>query len=340
MLNEPSSLANVVYLIGDTLNGEYGVDPVPVYRQLGIDPERPADAGARQSNSVVRQMWDLAFEASGGDPAFGIKVGRRSGPGKYFVLGHAWMASPTLADAINSLIRYEDIIDSGITDIQFENLGDIYVLSETYPNPADHPGQLSIESSIATLDIMCRVALGRPVMPVKFELMWSGDHPDIYAGLVGGPIDFNAERNAIHYRAEDLEAPLAGSIPDVVDATTQIAERYRDSLDTSKIAHQVREILVQKLPSGSVDQDIVASMLHRSSSTLQRQLSAEGTSYRDVLENTRRTLAEAYLAEQKHTQAQIAFLVGFSDQSNFARAFKRWTGTSPGQFQKSAAAGG
>jgi AraC-like DNA-binding protein len=76
--------------------------------------------------------------------------------------------------------------------------------------------------------------------------------------------------------------------------------------------------------------------LHRSTSTLQRQLNAEGTSYRDILETTRRDLAEKYLREGDYKQAEIAYMVGFSDQSNFARAFKRWTGVSPGQYRKSA----
>jgi len=90
------------------------------------------------------------------------------------------------------------------------------------------------------------------------------------------------------------------------------------------------------LPSGKADQDSIASRLYRSTSTLQRQLSSEGTSYRDILETTRRSLAEKYLRDGDYTQAEIAYMVGFSDQSNFARSFKRCTGMSPGQFQKSA----
>ncbi len=70
-------------------------------------------------------------------------------------------------------------------------------------------------------------------------------------------------------------------------------------------------------------------------STLQRQLQAEGLSYRDVLESTRRSLAENYLQDKKHSLAQIAYLLGFSDQSNFSRAFKRWTSMSPKQYQES-----
>jgi len=340
MLNEPTSLSSIVYLIGSTLKLDYGIDPGPIYAEIGVPPEAGAEPGARQPNSVVGEMWRLGAEATG-DPAFGIKVGLNSDPRRYYVLGYAWMASATLADAMRCLLRYEEIIDSGFTEIEFEKSGDTYVLSETYPNPADHPGQLSVDSSIASLHVLCRIARGEPVMAVKLELMWPRDTPvEIYEGLVDGPVVFGAERNAIHYRAEDLEAPLPGNIPDVVEATARIAERYIESLDTSRVANQVREILVQKLPSGSANQQSVASMLHRSSSTLQRQLNAEGTSYRDVLEQTRRTLAESYLRQNRHTHAQVAFLVGFSDQSNFARAFRRWTGMSPGKYQKAAAASG
>ncbi|MGI9220426.1 MAG: helix-turn-helix domain-containing protein, partial [Woeseiaceae bacterium] len=138
------------------------------------------------------------------------------------------------------------------------------------------------------------------------------------------------------FAAADLEARLTGSIPDVAEASDKIAADYIGSLEEGAVAHDVRQALLQLLPSGKVGQESVAARLNRSRSTLQRQLGAEGTSYRDVLESTRQALAEKYLANEDYTQAQVAFMVGFSDQSNFARAFKRWTGLSPGEFQKTA----
>ncbi len=100
------------------------------------------------------------------------------------------------------------------------------------------------------------------------------------------------------------------------------------------MATEIRQMLIQMLPSGRSDQDSVADRLYRSKSTLQRQLKSEGTSYREILDSTRRSLAEQYLKDGAYSQAQIAFMTGFTDQSNFARAFRRWTGVSPGQFQK------
>ena len=138
------------------------------------------------------------------------------------------------------------------------------------------------------------------------------------------------------FSATDLEETLTGSIPEVADATDRIAANYIASLDESTIATTVRQLLVQMLPSGGMDQDTIAKRLYRSTSTLQRQLSTEDTNYRHILESTRRDLAQHYLEDGEYTQAQIAFMIGFADQSNFARAFKRWTGLSPGEYQKAA----
>jgi AraC-like DNA-binding protein len=93
-------------------------------------------------------------------------------------------------------------------------------------------------------------------------------------------------------------------------------------------------LLIALLPSGKVDQDLVSSQLNRSTSTLRRQLKSEDLSYRDVLESTQRGLAETYLQDKRHSLAQIAYMLGFSEQSNFSRAFKRWTSMSPRQYQQ------
>jgi AraC-like DNA-binding protein len=336
MLFEPTSLSLLAYRVGDTLRDKYGVDPAPIYEEVGIDPEGPKEAGERIPNRVVNALLERA-ERYSGDPGVGIKVGEGTQPSHFFVLGHIWLASSNLGEAIEKHLRYESIMNSGDTDLSFELRDGFYRLKEAYPNPADYPGKLRLDITIASLMTMCRQALGRPVYAYRLDLYAPDDSPTgIYRPFVKGPVLLNDEHNALYFSAEDIEAPLRGRIPDVADATCRIADRYMESLDSSRVAHQVRAELVQLLPGGAVDQEKIASKLYRSASTLQRQLSNEGTSYRDVLDETRRELAEAYLRDGQHSLAQTAFLVGFSDQSNFARAFKRWTGMSPGEFRKSA----
>jgi AraC-like DNA-binding protein len=336
VLNQPSSLSQVVYRIGDTLKAVYGLDPVPIYRSIGVNPDGPGAAGERQPNRVIDAMFDAAARASG-DPALGLRVGLSSEPRHFFVLGHAWLASATLADAFRKLLRYEAILNSGHTDLCFERQGEHYVLRESYPNPADYPGKLRVDTGIASVLRMCYFARGEPLYPTRLDLYSTAEVPlDIYREIVHGPVRHSPERTALYFRAAELEAKLSGAIPELVDASCQIADRYLASADPGKVAHQVRAQLVQMLPGGAADQEQVAAKLYRSASTLQRQLTAEGTCYRDVLDTTRRELAEAYLQDARHSQAETAFLLGFADQSNFARAFKRWTKMTPGQYRKQA----
>ena len=334
MLSEPSSLASVVYVIGETLKADYGIDPRPTFRDLGIPGEGPPERFERLPNRVVTEMWDRAGELSK-DPAFGIRVGANVGRFPFDMFAHAWLASDTLLDALKCMIRYEDMINSGITDIRCQKSGSDYVISESYPNAADYPGKLAIDSSVSSIIHLSRIARGKRVHATRLEILVPKDAPlDIYSDLVRGPVVRSNERNAVFLSAHDLEAPLSGAVPEIVDAVSQAAENYLQSFDTSRVAYRVRESIIQMLPSGSLDQDAIARKLNRSVSTLQRQLGTEGTSYRKILGDIREQMARDYLRQHRYSPTQIAFMLGYSDQSNFSRAFKNWTGQSPGEFRK------
>ncbi len=336
MLEGPSSLAYVAELIVRTLEEDYDTDPAPLLEVLGTERAALADGTRRFSNESILTLWEKAGDLCD-DPAFGVRAGLKTTPLHLNVIGHAWMSSATLADAFERLLRYEELIDTGVTEIRFEKVGDVYMLSESYPNPADYHGKLGADMAFAGIIALCRAATDTELSATHAEFILSKDDPlEIYAGIVAGPVKRSRDHNALFFKATDIEAPLPGAQPDVADATSHIAERYIRSLDRSNVANQVREVLVQMLPSGSADQEQVAAALFRSASTLQRQLKSEGTSYREVSDHTRQRLAEAYLKDGEHSHAQIAFLTGFGNQSNFSRAFKRWTGKSPGTFQKKA----
>ncbi len=336
MLQEPTSLGYGLELVARTLEEDYGVDPAPIFKAIGLERSDLMDVSRRIGNSTYHAMWDAAGQLCE-DPALGVKAGLRTLAKHLGVVGHAWLSSATLADALERLVRYEELLDSGVTDITFEKQGDEYVLSEAYPNPADYHGKLGADMGFAAVIALCRVATDRPIKALRAEfLLGPDDHLDIYGETVEGAVTRSEKHNALYFAAADLEQRLPGADADVADAMSRIAERQTQSIDRSKVTHQVRESLIRLLPSGTASQDTVAGQLYRSASTLQRQLKAEGTTYREVSDGVRQSLAESYLREGVHTHAQIAFMTGFGDQSNFARAFKRWTGLSPGAFQRNA----
>jgi len=162
-------------------------------------------------------------------------------------------------------------------------------------------------------------------------------HPEAYEEHLRCPIRYGTVDGTMCFDRSMAEQALPGGTPDVARATERIAEQYIASLDPQRVASDVRRLLISLLPSGQVDQDRVAQRMHRSASTLHRQLAAENTSYREILDSTRRGLAEDYLRDARFSLAEIAYLLGFSDQSNFSRAFRRWTNRTPREFQSSEA---
>ena len=336
MLNEPTTIASVARLIGDTLEADYGVDPAPLFARARIDTTKFYRPGSRIIFSKMTELWGQAADVTA-DVEFGFKVGSRVTPGDFFVLGHAWTASDTLHDAMERLSRFINVLSTLGSQIQLRRQADTYDLVETRRGRLVEPHQAAYDASLVALLRMCDFVTHDRVRPLSVALPQAADASTAdYAGVLECPVSCGSSEEIWTFSAEDIEAPLTGAVPEVADATDRIAENYIASMDEGAVAQEVREMLVQMLPSGHVDQDTIANKLHRSRSTLQRQLGSEGTSYRNILESTRQGLAEKYLQDPRYTQAQVAFMVGFSDQSNFARAFKRWTGMSPGEFQKAA----
>ena len=336
MLYEPTTLANVARLIGETLQKDYGIDPGPLFEQVKIDTSVFQRPGARVPLSKMTRLWDVAVYMTD-DQQFGLRAGSRAEPGDFYVLGHTWLASGTLRGALERLSRYAHVLSTAISSSEVVEKDGMIVYVESFRDPGIVINRTADEAGMVAFFKLCEIIKREHVRPLRAELVFPADTARGYLEeFLGCPVTYGNEREKFYFSKQLFEEPLPGHIPDVLDSTSRIAEQYLESLDQSKVATEVRRLLVQMLPAGKADQDNVANRLYRSTSTLQRQLNAEGTSYRDILESTRRSLAEKYLRDGNYTQAEIAYMVGFSDQSNFARAFKRWTGMSPGQFQKTA----
>jgi len=338
MLYEPTTLASISGLLAISLREEYGIDPAPIYSQAGIPLTPPESPQLRYPLAKIRNLWELSKEASG-DEAIGLKTGRYAKPTQFYAFGYSWLASSTLLGAMRRLTRYYQLMSTASVEISITETTDSYALSAVFPDESKSPPKEGIDCGMSAILSLCDIVAEKEIRPLRVELTCPATvHPAAYRDALRAPIQFNADIGTFHFDKETLRTPLPHGTPDVARATDKIAEQYIETLDPNKVASQVKRLLIGLLPSGKADQELVSSRLNRSTSTLQRQLASEGLSYRDVLESTRRSLAENYLRDRKHSYAQIAYLVGFSDQSNFSRAFKRWTSMSPKQYQESYAA--
>jgi len=334
MLYEPTTLASMVPSLAECLEQDYGIDPAPVFARAGVPMDPPESPQIRYPVREIRKLWAEAKLATG-DDAIGLKAGRHVKPTQLYAFGYSWLASTTLFDAMKRLERYYQLISTSSVEISLTDAEDSYVLSAIFPDESKAPPKEGIDYGMSALLALCDLIAEKEIRPKRVRLTCSADvHPDAYREYLKAPIEFGADVGALYFDKPLLEERLPGSAPDIAQATDKIAEQYIETLDPAKVASKVKRLLISLLPSGKADQEFIAGRLNRSSSTLQRQLQAEGLTYRAVLESTRRSLAEEYLREGRNSHAQIAYMLGFSDQSNFSRAFKRWTSMSPRQFQE------
>jgi AraC-like DNA-binding protein len=236
------------------------------------------------------------------------------------------LASPTLLDGLQRMVRYARIVNSMVKpEIIIE--GDrVRVVRHVDVELVD----AAVDGDLAAVVKMCRVMSSSEFTPELVTLRHADNgHIDQYIEYFKSPVRFGATEDALHFNREALEARLPAGNLDLAHANDRVAEAYLATLDPDLVQDKVREILLNLMPSGDVSQDTVAGQLNKSVSSLQRQLKTEGVSYRQILENARHELSTRFIRERRYSFIQIAYLLGFSDQANFSRAFKRWTGVTP-----------
>ncbi|WP_263145584.1 AraC family transcriptional regulator [Pseudomonas sp. RIT-PI-AD] len=309
-----------------------GVDCRRLFRELGLDYAALADADARFPQDAMTRLWERAVALSG-DPAIGLNMAKGVRPAAFHVVGYALMSSRTLKEGFARLVRYQRIIAEG-ADLHFRASGDAYVLSLAIHGDRLPPARQSAEASLAYALTFCRWLTGRPITPREVRLQGPAPaNPEPYRQVFQAPLVFNADHYGLIFERADMESPLPTANEALAQLHDRFAGEYLARFSESRVTHQARQVLCRLLPQGEPKRESVAAALHLSQRTLQRRLQEEGSSFQELLDVTRRDLAEQYLAQPKLTLLEIAYLLGFADPSNFFRAFRRWFGITPGEYR-------
>lgn len=309
-----------------------GLDGPALAAEAGIAAELLADPDRRVPLEASTRLWGLAVEATG-DPALGLDVARYVRPGTFHALGQAVLASPTLRDALGRIARYSHVTaDVSIVTTTATAAG--VELRIDWRSGATRPSFESIDAIFSTITRSARFMLDRSVSPVVLEL----ERPtpsvtDRFERVFRCPLTFGAPTNRIVFAAAVADRPVAGGNAALARMSDAVVAEYLAGLDADTVVRRVRETLVDLLPGGDPTIGAVAERLHTSPRTLQRELTAEGTGFRDVLQDVRRELAEAYLRSGDHSVTEVTYLLGYQETATFSRAFKTWTGVSPSRWR-------
>jgi AraC-like DNA-binding protein len=330
-MSKRTTSATWVRGIAEMLAAE-GLDVRALFAAAGIDPATLEAPGARLSTEKISRLWELAAERSG-NPAIGLGQHEAARPASFDVVGYAMMSCANLLAAFERLIRYLLILSDALTmNLSKEHRG-YRITFELIGGNRPVPRQ-RIEFIVVTLIGFCRWVSGREVPPLAIELPYPAP-ADLapYRAAFRCPMSFEAPATSLLFAHADLTVPLPTSNPLLAELHERFAGEYLQHFDHAQTSYRARDVIIRRLPDGEPRRDKVAGELCMSERTLQRRLEEEATSFLQLLDDTRRELAEQYLGRLHLSLAQAAYLLGFADQSSFFRACRRWFDLSPGQYR-------
>jgi AraC-like DNA-binding protein len=177
--------------------------------------------------------------------------------------------------------------------------------------------------------------------PAAVELSHPGGlSAPAFASAFGCMPRFRAAENALVFSAADVTRPLPTANDRLSAMHDRIATEHLQGISGSTVKTRASAIIAGRLPDGAPTRGAIARALGTSERTLHRRLAEEGTSFQRLVDETRRELAENYLARRDLSLATVAYMLGFKDQGSFFRAAQRWLSVTPTQYRQRVAAAG
>ena len=334
--HEPTVSLDLVRMFARYMSAK-GLDLQGISASLGMAApsmfEKPA---GRISGRRFEAMWNEAADRSG-DPDFGLHLGEEMA-GTYargHVLFFVMKNCPTVGEAMKKFFRYHSILADTVQPVL--NLrGELaYISWDAVPGL-----QASRHSSETLLSmftgILRHITEDRPsIEEVRFEHPRPDDTRE-HERIFNAPLCFERQKSELVVRKSAMDIPIFMANSELLHNLEAFVSRLLNRLQESntwsrKVTRLLGEMFL-KGEKGSID--AVADSLALSVRTLQNRLRKEQTTYQGLLDGIRKRIAQDYLARGEASVCDIAFLLGFSEQSAFNHAFKRWTGSTPLEYIK------
>lgn len=317
---------------------ERGVPTDDVLSGAGLERSFLEDPDARLPGPTVLAIWH-ALRQRAADPALQLSAPMSLPFGAYRVIDYLVAASATVGEGVIRFARFFGLVADGVA-LSIEEAHGTHRLVLTTADGGTVPG-VYVDYVFAALIGRIRMRIRPDLKVLRVDLCQrEPSDTEPYEKVFRAPVHFGAASDQVSFSSEEWGAPTM----DADEALARLLEEHARILE-DRIPHprsgfrvQVARAIAASFPDHPSMAD-VARLLHVSSRTLQRKLGSEDTSFREVADAVSSQLAVTYLSDPKVSSAEVAFLLGFSDPSSFNRAFRRWTGETPGQWREGRARG-
>lgn len=271
--------------------------------------------------SLQDALWQALVDLN--DKELGLKVALNLKPDSYDMLGYLLFSCPTLGDAVDSLIAYSALIGEGG---QFSKSHSPQGWKVSFDAFFNTPTAIRIEAVLACVACGAKWISGAPIKPkeVAFTHPQQG-HLNTYRAVFGdAKLCFNADKNYLIYHDDDWQLQQRNVNQAVQQQMQSLAELQLKQLQPQNTADKVRAILTKQ---PNLKREQISSLLAMSERHLNRKLAANSYTFKQLSDEVRAELAKKLIKQGSANQAHLALYFGYADESAFAKAFKRWTGS-------------
>ena len=313
----------------------HGLSRDALMTAAGLSDAMQADPDARISTFSFVALWRELLVGLPG-VVIPVELARALDARALGVVGEVVLRADHLAHAYDLNTRFVRLTDTGVTMRRIERDGLVGLAISHRPevNAMRFPIELMVGLGFRVLQHAAGEHSAIALREVTFA------HPAgfplaAYEDLFGAPVHFDATESALWFAAEALHVPFAGRDPIV----RRYLETHAESLlaqvpaVTRPLLAQVREAIIVELATSGAELSRVARRLAMSTRTLQRRLEESGTSYQEVVEEVRSSMAQVLLRDRARSIVDIAFELGYADLKGFYRAFRRWTQATPAEWR-------
>lgn len=269
-------------------------------------------------------------------PGFSVRVGQQMKVEDYGVLGLAWKTCSWAGEIFDRSERYFKLLsDTYVFKVEKnKDTSKVYLFRD-----ANRRGlELSNEATFSASVVVLQALSNSNILPIK--VTFKHNDPKVlesYQEAFKCPIVFNQPHNCLTYKTQDFNMP---TVKADVSINKFLLERVKEATDgiemsTNRIVLDIEKLIEDALPSGIPSVIQISEIIGMSNRTLTRRLSEHGFTFRDLIQKKQIEVSKYLLGKPNVSIAEIAFETGFSEQSAFNRAFKRWTGKTPVGYRNS-----
>jgi AraC-like DNA-binding protein len=318
----------------DTVRLQGAGEPDELLREAGIDPDLLSRPENRIPFEQQQRLWTMAVERAG-DSGFGLQFARCLQPTSFGLLGYMVMNCGRIADSLDAVVKYQFLAGQG-GDFSLQKVDSQTRLRYTPVNPGEPVTAHRVVALLAANVSFGRWLVGEAFRPCRVTFTHAAPPETVdYDEFFACPVSFGETCNELVFPPEVTGLMIPNASEDLLLLLSERANRLLDSLSSrAGISARIASLLATQLSNAVPDKARVASQLGMSERTLQRRLREEGTSFKEILDDTRHYLARELLRNTQLPLTDVATQLGFSEPSAFYRAFRKWEECTPGQYRE------